>query len=173
MDDGVRVVSELNQRAWSRLKDALDDLSADEIDWRPLPQGNNINIIVRHLRIEAQWHLDSLTRGDPMPSDVTPTLQAPIDAVPLDFQRNLAKLEELFTSFLDVLRTTTLEDLRQRTEVAYDSAVDAQGSVHLIGYHQALHVAMHLGQIRTIRNLYRRTRGEPARFFPENPTFPR
>lgn len=98
MDDGVRVVSELNQRAWSRLKD----------------------------------HLDSLTRGDPMPSDVTPTIQEAIDAVPLDFQRNLAKLEELFTSFLDVLRTTTLQDLRQRTGAAYGSAVDAEGSVHLL-----------------------------------------
>jgi len=34
------------------------------------------------------------------------------------------------------------------------------------------HMATHLGQIRTIRNLYRKTRGEPARFFPENPTYP-
>ena len=31
---------------------------------------------------------------------------------------------------------------------------------------------MHCGQIQTIRNLYRKTRGEPARFFPENPTYP-
>ena len=31
---------------------------------------------------------------------------------------------------------------------------------------------MHWGQVRTLRNLYRKTRGEPARFFPDNPTFP-
>jgi hypothetical protein len=36
-----------------------------------------------------------------------------------------------------------------------------------------MHLAMHWGQINTIRNLYRKTRGEPARLFPDNPTFPR
>jgi hypothetical protein len=30
---------------------------------------------------------------------------------------------------------------------------------------------MHCGQIRTIRNLYSKMLGEPARFHPENPTF--
>jgi hypothetical protein len=32
--------------------------------------------------------------------------------------------------------------------------------------------AQHWGQIRTLRNWYRKTRGEPGRFFPDNPTFP-
>jgi hypothetical protein len=43
---------------------------------------------------------------------------------------------------------------------------------HFLGLHQAMHLAMHPGQIRTIRNLHRTTRGEPARFFPENSTYP-
>jgi hypothetical protein len=43
----------------------------------------------------------------------------------------------------------------------------------MLAYHQATHLAYHTGQIRSIRNLYRKIRGEPARFFPENPTFPR
>jgi hypothetical protein len=173
VDDGVRLVSETNQRAWSLLRNAVADLSDDEISWRPLPQANSIGIIVRHLRIEAQWHLDSLLRGDPMPSDATPSLQREIDSVPLDFNLNLAKLEELFTSFLDALRTTTLRDLRARTAAAYGSAAEDAGSMYFLGYHQALHVAMHCGQIRSIRNLYRKTRGEPARFVPDNPTYPR
>ena len=173
MDEAVRVVAEMNQRAWNLLKDAVADLINDEVNWRPLPQGNNINIIVRHLRIEAQWHLDSLMRGDAMPSDVPPALQSAIDAVPLDFERNLAKLEELFAAFLDVLRATTLSELQRRTAAAYGSVAETAGSEHFLGYHQALHVATHCGQIRTIRNLYRKTRGEPARFFPVNPTYPR
>jgi hypothetical protein len=173
VDEALRIVAEVNQRAWNLLKDALGDLSDDEINWRPLPQGNNINVIVRHLRIEAQWHLDSLIHGDAMPSEVTPTLQREIDAVPLDFQHNLAKLEELLTGFLDALRTTTLRDLHLRTAAAYGSASAGRGSDHFLGYHQALHVATHCGQIRTIRNLYRTTRGEPGRFFPKNPTYPR
>lgn len=60
--------------------------------------------------------------------------------------------------------------LRERTTPAYGDA--AAGSVYFLGYHQAMHVAMHCGQIRTIRNLYRKTRGAPARFFPDNPTYP-
>lgn len=172
MDDALRVVSEMNQRAWTLLKDAVEDLSDDEINWRPLSQANSINIIVRHLRIEAQWHLDSLLRGETMPgADVTPALQKEIDAVPLDFRQNLDKMEGLYTGFLDALRTATLHGLEQRTAAAYGSKAEAGGVVHLLGYHQALHIAMHCGQIRTIRNLYRKTRGQPARFVPKNPTY--
>jgi hypothetical protein len=172
MDDVLAVLTEINQRAWTLLQDAVNDLNVDELNWRPLPQGNTINIIVRHLRIEAQWHLDSLQRGAAMPSD-TPSLQKAIDAIPLDFPGNIAKLEALYTAFRDLLRTGTLQSLQERTVAAYGRAALAPGSAHLLGYHQAMHVATHCGQIRTIRNLYRKTRGEPARFFPENPTFPR
>jgi hypothetical protein len=173
VDDALRVVLEMNQRAWMLLKDAVAGIGEDEIDWRPLPEANSINIIVRHLRIEAQWHLDSLLCGAAMPSEVTPALQEQIDGIPLDFAPNLDKLEQLFTAFLDLLRSTTLDGLRQRTAAAYGAAAAAPGSAHLLGYHQAMHVSMHCGQIRSIRNLYRKTRGQPARFFPDNPTYPR
>jgi hypothetical protein len=33
------------------------------------------------------------------------------------------------------------------------------------------HLITHTGQMRTLRNLYRRTKGEKGLFFPENPTF--
>jgi hypothetical protein len=54
MDDALRVVVEMNETIWGRLKNALEDLSEEEIYWRPLPQANTINVIIRHLRIEAQ-----------------------------------------------------------------------------------------------------------------------
>ncbi len=57
MDDALCIVSEMNQAVWGLLKDSLRDLGGDEINWQPLPQANSINIIVRHLRIEAQWLL--------------------------------------------------------------------------------------------------------------------
>jgi len=174
MDDVLRVITEINELVWRALKDSVANLSDDEIDWRPHPLGNNINVIVRHLRIEAQWHLDSLTRGDKMPTDVSPALQKSIDGVPLDFRQNFEKLEELYTGFLEALRTTTLQGLQDRTVAAYgNTRAAARGLAHLLAYHQALHVTGHCGQICTIRNLYRKARGEPARFFPENPTYPR
>jgi hypothetical protein len=168
MDDALRIVAEMNETIWARLKNSPDDLSEEEIHWRPLPQANSINVIIRHLRIEAQWHLDSLEPGEPMPTIVVAASQEAIAAVSADFEENLKVLEELYTRFVEILRTSTLVTLQQRTARAYS---EAMGLPYRLSYHQATHLAMHCGQIRTIRNLYRKTRGEPARFFPENPTY--
>ena len=51
--------------AWKHFKDGLKDTTPEGVNWRPLPQANTINAIVRHLRIEAQWHLASLAHGVP------------------------------------------------------------------------------------------------------------
>jgi hypothetical protein len=174
MKESCQLAVELNESVWRRFKGDLEDLTPEEINWRPLPEANNINTIVRHLRIEAQWHLASLERGEPMPHQVTAGIQETIDSVPLDFERNLKELEELYTRFLTVLRNGTLDTLQQKTALAYrDFPGEAPLPAYLLGFHQAVHLANHLGQIRMIRNLYRKTRGEPARFFPDNPTFPR
>ena len=47
MEDALRVVVEMNETIWDRLKGALEDLSEEEIQWRPLPQANSINVIIR------------------------------------------------------------------------------------------------------------------------------
>jgi uncharacterized damage-inducible protein DinB len=167
MDDALRVVVEMHECLWVRLKNALEELSEEERHWRLLPHANTINVIIRHLRIEAQWHLDSLERGEPMPTIAVAAPQEAINAVPMDFEANVTRLEELYARFVDLLRTATLETLQQRTAAAYG---DTRRLTYL-GYHQALHLARHRGQIRTIRNLYCKTRGEPARFFPDNPTY--
>jgi hypothetical protein len=173
MDDALRVLSEMNESMWRQLANALEDLSDEEIHWRPLPQANSINVIIRHLRIEAEWHLASLENGDPMPTVATSPSQAAIDAVPSDFRQNFAKLEDVYSRFLETLTGMTLNMLKRRTAAAYGKAIQSGGHTYLLGYHQATHLAIHCGQIRTIRNLYRKTRGEPARFFPENPTYPK
>jgi len=169
MEDVLRVVVEMHESLWGRLKDTLKDLTEEERLWRPVPQANTINVIIRHLRIEAQWHLNSLERGEPMPTIAVAAPQEAIDAVPADFEANFKRLEEFYTRFVELLRTATLETLQQRTAAAYG---DASRFTYPLGYHQAIHLAMHCGQICTIRNLYCKTRGEPARFFPENPTYP-
>ena len=42
MDDALRVVVEMTETIWGQLKNALEDLSEEEIHWRPLPQANTI-----------------------------------------------------------------------------------------------------------------------------------
>jgi hypothetical protein len=173
MDDELSFVVELNQAVWERFVTDLGDVTPEEADWRPLPQANSINTVLRHLRIEAEWHLAGLERGEAMPGPVSAELQRKIDAVPMDFEQNRKELASLMVRFLAVLRETPLPRLRLRTERAYAS-VGREVSVppHFLGFHQATHLASHLGQIRSIRNLYRKTRGEPALFHPANPTYP-
>ena len=96
-----------------------------------------------------------------------------IDAVSPDFEDNFKKLEDLYTRFVEMLRKASLVTLQQRTAASYGKANALEGCTYLLGYHQATHLAMHCGQIRMIRNLYRKTRGGPARFFPDNPTYPK
>jgi len=171
-DESVDVLLEVNERAWKLLKDSLVDVSDDEANWRPHPLGNNINDIVRHLRIEGEWHRDSLVHGAAMPAEVTPALQARIDAIPFDYAGNVSTLEKVVIEFIAALGTTTMEALAARTSVVYGSAFGPQISKRFLGHHQEQHLTLHCGQIRTIRNLYRKSRGEPAPFFPDNPTFP-
>jgi hypothetical protein len=173
MDQALQVVVEMNQWIWTQFKDGLDDATQEEIDWRPLPEANNISAILRHLSIEAAWHLASLEGDAPAPAEITASLRERVDSTPNDGEHNLKELEELFTRFLAVLEATTAAVLEHQTMIAYENFPGVRSLPrHLLGFHQALHLATHLGQIRSIRNLYRKTRGERARFFPDNPTFP-
>ena len=170
-DDGIAIVVEMNQRAWNTLAYSLDGVTDEESRWRIHSGANTIEAIVRHLRIESEWHLDSLLRGDVMPFDVSPELQRQIDGVSLDFSANRDALVQAGAAFVKKLQAMTPSELRERTTQAYDAK--AVKTPHLLGYHQAMHLMTHCGQIRMIRNLYSKNRGERPRFFPENPTYPK
>jgi Protein of unknown function (DUF664) len=172
VDEALRVACEMNERMWDRFEEAFTDLDAEEIRWRALPEANSIDLIVRHLRIEAEWHLRSLREGAPLPTVAAPAPKPAIDTVPLDFARNFPALKHLVALFIATLRETTLTTVRERTASAYGEALKNENRHYLLAYQQATHLALHLGQIRMIRNLYRKTRGLPARFRPDNPSFP-
>jgi hypothetical protein len=171
MDEGLQVVVEMTQKILEGLSKDLDGVTAEEAEWRPLPEANSIAVIVRHLAIEAQWHRACLERGELMPHETTDDLQRQIDAMPLEFHGNRKAFQGTLGAFLEALRKMTLQDLQARSAAAYGAWPSA--SAHLLAYHQAMHVSMHWGQIRTILNLYEKTRGRPARFFPDNPSYPK
>jgi DinB superfamily len=172
MDEALQLVIEMNERTWKRFKADLQDMTPEEIDWRPLPQANTINAILKHLRVEAQWSLASLEHGEQSPYQDRASVEQLTDSIPLDFEQNLRELEELYIQFITVLRRTTLAALQNQTVLDQVFPGGASHSADLLSYRQAMHLAIHWGQIRSIRNLYRRTRGEPGRFSPDNPTFP-
>jgi hypothetical protein len=172
MDEALQLVIEMNEWTWKRFKADLQDLTPEEIDWRPLTQANTINAIMKHLRAEAEWYLESLGHGEQSLYQDTASVQQLTDSIPLDFEQNLKELEELYTRFVAALRRRRLSALKDQTVLAQVFPGGAPHPAALLSFRQAVHLAMHWGQIRTIRNLYRRTRGEPGRFFPDNPTFP-
>jgi hypothetical protein len=172
MDEALQLVIEMNELTWKRFKDDLKDVTPEEINWRLLPQANTINAILKHLRVEAEWYLASLEHGEHSPYQDTASVQQLTDAVPLDFERNLKELEELYTRFIAALRRTTLAALKQQTVLNQVFPGGVPHPAHLLSFRQAMHLSIHWGQIRTLRNLYRKERGEPARGFPYNPTFP-
>ncbi len=63
MDDALRVVVEMHESLWARLKNALEDLSAEEIHWRPLPQANSIRTC-RKITFPMAVDVASLNTGD-------------------------------------------------------------------------------------------------------------
>jgi hypothetical protein len=172
MDEALQLVIEMNEWTWKRFKADLQGMTPEEIDWRPLPEANTINVILKHLRVEAQWSLASLKHGEQSPYQDTASVEQLTDSIPLDFEQNLQELEKLYARFIVGLRRMTLAALQQQTVLAQVFPGGAPYAADLLSFRQTVHLAMHWGQIRTIRNLYRRTQGEPGRFFPDNPTFP-
>jgi hypothetical protein len=100
MDGALQVVIEMNEWTWKRFKADLQGLTPEEIDWRPLPQANTVNVILKHLRVEAEWYLESLDHGEQSPYRDTASVQQLADSIPLDFEQNLKELEELYTRFV-------------------------------------------------------------------------
>ena len=171
MDDAIQLVFDMNASSWNAIENSLEDLPEDETNWRPVPEANSISVIVRHLRIEAEWHVRSLESGEPMPTIAVAPAQEMIDAVTDDFNENVTRLAEACARFLELLRATSLRRLKELTAAAYGKVADADGRRYFLAYHHAIHLAVHCGQIRMIRNLYSKSRGEAARFVPANPTY--
>jgi len=67
VDDGLSFVVEMNEAMWARFIADVSDVTPEEADWRPLAQANSINVILQHLRIEAECHLASLKYGAAIP----------------------------------------------------------------------------------------------------------
>lgn len=169
MDEAIQLAIEMSQANWSNFKNDLQDLTPDELNWRPLPQGNTINMLIKHCRGVEEFSLSRLEEGEQSPYRDAANVQQLTDSIPLNFEQNLRELEDLHNRFIATLRKTTLAEL-QRKSFFTPFAQGPQPATRLL-LAEISHLATHRGQIRTIRNLYRRTRGEPGLFLPQNPTF--
>lgn len=169
MDEAIQLAIEMSEANWNNFKNDVKGLTADELNWRPLPHGNNINVLVRHVRGVEELMLSRLERGEQSPYKEAATVQQLTDSMPYDFEQNMKELEDLHNRFISVLRSTTLAELRRKTFVTPFARGPQPANALVLS--EISHLATHRGQIRTIRNLYRKARGEQGLFLPQNPTF--
>lgn len=169
MDEAIQLAIEMSEANWNNFKNDVKGLTPEEINWRPLPQGNNINVLTKHLCVVEELFLSRLQQGEQSPYKDAAGVQKLTDSVPLNYEQNLKELEEFHTRFIAALRTTTLADLKRKTFLTPFAQGPQPANTLLLA--EISHLATHRGQIRSMRNLYRRARGEPGLFLPQNPTF--
>src|SRR5262249_47825320 len=64
MDEAIQLAIEMSEANWHNFKNDLKDLTPDEINWRPLPQANNVNVLLKHLRVVEELLLSGLQHGE-------------------------------------------------------------------------------------------------------------
>jgi uncharacterized damage-inducible protein DinB len=121
------------------------------------------------MRGVEELFLSRLEQGERSPYKDAASVQKFTDSIPHDFGQNMKELEDLHQRFIEALRSTTLPELKRKTFLT----PFAQGPqpAHTLLLAEMSHLATHRGQIRTLRNLYRKARGEQGLFLPQNPTF--
>jgi uncharacterized damage-inducible protein DinB len=169
MDQAIEFAVGFMERNWNDLKTALKDMTDDALDWRPVPESNTIRSIVRHLRTVEQLYLSLLEEGDQTPWNDADYVRKLTDAITSDFQQNMKELEEFHHRFVSLIKKSTLAELTAQTFVEAPSP-RPQSKDSLIS-RDLRHLITHTGQIRTLRNLYRRTKGEKGLFRPDNVMF--
>jgi uncharacterized damage-inducible protein DinB len=169
MDEAIQLAIEISEANWNNFKNDVKGLTSDELNWRPLPHGNNITVLVRHVRGVEELILSRLQQGEQSPYKDAASVQKFTDAIAHDFEQNMKDLEDLHNRFISVLRSTTLAELKRKIFVTPFAQGPQPANALLLA--EISHLATHRGQIRTIRNLYRKARGEQGLFLPQNPTF--
>jgi hypothetical protein len=92
MDEAIQLTIEMSEANWNNFKNDLKNTTADEVDWRPLPQGNNINVLMKHLRVVEELFLSRLEQGEQSPYKDGASVQKLTDSVPVDFEQNRSLL---------------------------------------------------------------------------------
>ena len=89
MDEALQLAIEMSEQNWTAFQNAVKGLTPDEIQWRPLPQANNINALMKHLRVTAEWYVTGLEKGEQSPYQDRGSIEQLTDSVPLNFEQNL------------------------------------------------------------------------------------
>jgi hypothetical protein len=101
MDDAIQLAIDLSDTTWKAFKGEVQDLTPDELHWRPLPQANTIAALIHHLRVVDELFVAPLEQGEHSPYTDVPSVQQLTDAVPLDDEQNLRDFEAWHARFIN------------------------------------------------------------------------
>ena len=60
MDEALQLAIEMSEATWNNIKNDLKNLTPEEFNWRPLPYANNLNVLVKHLRVVEEGFVSRL-----------------------------------------------------------------------------------------------------------------
>jgi hypothetical protein len=84
----------------------------------------------------------------------------------------MKEFEDFRNRFVSWIKGSTMADLKAQTFPDPSSPPGIILTKDSMISREIRHMITHRGHIRTLRNLYRRMKGEKGLFFPENRTFP-
>jgi len=171
MDQVIEFAVGMMERNWNELKDDLKDITDDELDWRPVPESNSIRSIVRHLRTVEQLYLSRLEDAENSPWKDNAAVQKLAESATYDFPQIMKEFEDFRNRFVSWIQGSTMADLKAQTFPDPSSPPGIVLTKDSMISREIRHMITHRGQIRTLRNLYRRTKGKKGLFSPENESF--
>jgi len=138
-------------------KQSVSGLSSVQLQSKPIPNGNSIGQLLRHIAIvELDWMLTDICNGEPMPADAPAMIQ--LDGPMSD--PGSRSIDDFFAA-LDYVRTQTKQRLKQfdgrrecealRKYAGED--VHKEFNVRWILFHLVEHESHHKGQIHLLRRL--------------------
>ena len=145
----------LIREIWPRLCSCLDQLSDEQIWWRPNEASNSIGNLLLHLNGNVrQWLLQALGGVENVRDRDSEFRQRAVISV----SELRATLDTTLREVDAVLDRLSVQDLLQKHEIQVCSDIPAMDAI----YHVVEHFAMHYGQILYISKL---VRGEDLRFY--------
>lgn len=151
MDPKIALLLEMERCVWSHIWQNLTGLTEEEYRWRPLPQANDINWILRHLA-GYERYCGNIVRGvdvgrEHWPDAPFPQIKRDLEALAAEYQRAIAPLR--------------WDDLIH--QVPYGRGRPRRLN-DLLSYHP-LHTSGHRFQIRYIRGTHARLTGRDKSVF--------
>ena len=170
--EAASFVAQLDDQS-RRLRENLEGITPEELQWQPAPGMNTIGMLLAHLAVvEVHWMnvgvlglepgrasetlgVEENADGIPLAEDATPPSE--LGGKPFEWYQQLEQSARAYT--YDTLKPLTDDGMVAVTErLVKTRDLRVRHNARWVLYHVLEHYAGHFGQILMLRHLYRTTR---------------